>query len=339
MKVRALHWLLPLAVVLLAALIVAAPLAMAVAVVLICAGPHNWCEARYFLSRMPARWGRLRPAFLVGLSGVVSLTAGFVGLSLVPSAFPSLSDEGHLSLLAAWQTMVIAWVVTLCLLRVRLDRQSRQRVELKLDAYVHQGERTRVVRIVAVAALACTAAWLWPLWSSVALVFAHPLLALVFLDRELSLRRVAWQPAWRTTMALLPAVLVAVWWGTTGVDAAPLVATPKAAQVGAFLLPDAAAPALLATHVLLESLHYGVWIVGIPLTTAALPWHLRGVPLVAASRAWRRWLAAGLAVGGAMVVGLWILFAIDYAWTRQAYFTIAVAHVLAEVPFLVLFRR
>jgi hypothetical protein len=31
---------------------------------------------------------------------------------------------------------------------------------------------------------------------------------------------------------------------------------------------------------------------------------------------------------------LWLCFAADYATTRDVYFTVAMAHVLAEVPFL-----
>jgi hypothetical protein len=34
------------------------------------------------------------------------------------------------------------------------------------------------------------------------------------------------------------------------------------------------------------------------------------------------------------VAGLWLGFSIDYATTRDVYFTIAIAHVLAEAPFL-----
>ena len=63
------------------------------------------------------------------------------------------------------------------------------------------------------------------------------------------------------------------------------------------------------------------------------------MPRGSTSRGWRGWLAGLLAAGALIVVLLWIMFAIDYAWTRQLYFTVAVAHVLAEVPFLVLFRR
>jgi len=34
------------------------------------------------------------------------------------------------------------------------------------------------------------------------------------------------------------------------------------------------------------------------------------------------------------VAALWIGFSIDYATTRDVYFTVAIAHVLAEAPFL-----
>jgi multidrug resistance efflux pump len=36
----------------------------------------------------------------------------------------------------------------------------------------------------------------------------------------------------------------------------------------------------------------------------------------------------------AAVVFLWLSFSIDYSTTRDVYFTIAIAHVLAEAPFL-----
>lgn len=34
-----------------------APLGFSVVTVFLFAGPHNWLEFRYFLNRMPARWG------------------------------------------------------------------------------------------------------------------------------------------------------------------------------------------------------------------------------------------------------------------------------------------
>ena len=47
----------------------AAPIGVSIIAVFLFAGPHNWMEARYFLTRMPARWGGLAPYFSLGLAG------------------------------------------------------------------------------------------------------------------------------------------------------------------------------------------------------------------------------------------------------------------------------
>src|SRR5438270_4985565 len=60
-----------------------APLGFSVVTVFLFAGPHNWIEARYFLERLPARWGKLRGFFLVSLAGVLGLTAAFAGLPVL----------------------------------------------------------------------------------------------------------------------------------------------------------------------------------------------------------------------------------------------------------------
>src|SRR5918997_1691141 len=53
------------------------PLQLSVATVFLFSGPHNWMEFRYFLARMPARWGPLRGFFLLGIGGALALTVGF----------------------------------------------------------------------------------------------------------------------------------------------------------------------------------------------------------------------------------------------------------------------
>jgi hypothetical protein len=42
---------------------------------------------------------------------------------------------------------------------------------------------------------------------------------------------------------------------------------------------------------------------------------------------------AVLVLGGLVVLVLWACFAVDYATTRDVYFTVAMLHVLAEAPF------
>jgi len=46
-------------------------------------------------------------------------------------------------------------------------------------------------------------------------------------------------------------------------------------------------------------------------------------------------MMAAVLVLGLFVVGLlWFGFSVNYAMTRDIYFTVAIAHVLAEAPFL-----
>jgi hypothetical protein len=309
-------WLAVLVVAAIAAACAAWPAGMAVAVVLLGAGPHNWCEARYLLSRMPARWGPLRTYFLTAIAGVVILTTAFVALAIHPTNQGAGDADVMLVWLAVWHTALITWVAALAVLRQR------------------QAPRRDFQWLLPIGLLCLAAAWAVPLWASVALVYLHPLLALVFLERELAVRRQPWLSSYRTALALLPFAIWVLWLTAPSLDAAPLSSRPEAIQAGAFLLPDGVAGFVLATHVFLESLHYLVWIVAIPLATAAVPWDLRRVPLAARSASWRRVLAFVIAAGLVCVAMLWMAFAIDYETTRQAYFTVAIAHVLAEVPFL-----
>jgi hypothetical protein len=64
------------------------------------------------------------------------------------------------------------------------------------------------------------------------------------------------------------------------------------------------------------------------------PWRIDKVPLARRGQAWARIVVAALASGVLAVAALWACFYIDYATTRHVYFSIAVLHVLAEIPFL-----
>ena len=82
-------------------------------------------------------------------------------------------------------------------------------------------------------------------------------------------------------------------------------------------------------------LHYGVWIVALPwLAVRQVPWKLAQTPLARRSVLWRRSLMAVCLVGVLAALGLWAGFLADYGLTRDLYFTWAMIHVLAEVPFL-----
>jgi hypothetical protein len=82
-------------------------------------------------------------------------------------------------------------------------------------------------------------------------------------------------------------------------------------------------------------LHYGVWIIALPLIgSTGRFWDIKNVPLARHPRGFPQAVAAALIVGFVLAGLLWFGFSVDYATTRDVYFTVAIAHVLAEAPFL-----
>jgi len=106
-------------------------------------------------------------------------------------------------------------------------------------------------------------------------------------------------------------------------------------HAGAELLPNVSSHMLVSTHVFLEMLHYGVWILSLPLigATGAI-WNVKTIPLASHSRGFPNLIGAMLVCGLFVVALLWFGFSANYPLTRDLYFTIAMAHVLAEAPFL-----
>ncbi|HEU4933688.1 MAG TPA: hypothetical protein VFT48_16500, partial [Pyrinomonadaceae bacterium] len=92
---------------------------------------------------------------------------------------------------------------------------------------------------------------------------------------------------------------------------------------------------LVSVHLFLEMLHYAVWIIALPLIGSATRfWDVKSVPVARHPKGFPR-LVTGIFVVALIAVGaLWFGFSIDYATTRDIYFTVAIAHVLAEAPFL-----
>lgn len=266
-----------------------APLPLSFASVFLFAGPHNWMEARYFLSRLPSRWLVRREFPLVAAGGVAALGLTF-----------ALQGPG-----AVWFTAAGLWI----LLLVRLAGR---------DAGAAAGP------VLAVVALAW---WNLPA-ASLLLLYLHPAAALWFLFRQAGKR---WPDRPRlpyvAAVALLGVVVACLRWHSPG---------PAGDWSAAALTAMPTHPALIALHAYLELLHYGVWVVALPLIGLAVrPWQWRTIPL---ARRWPIAVACFLALGGAAVVGLWFGMAVDYPTARAAYFTVAILHVLAEAPMMVWIR-
>ena len=297
-----------------------APLGFSIVTVFLFAGPHNWFEFRYFLSRMPARWGPRRAYFLTGLVGALALTVLFIGQTLAGRIL-EWSPATWAWTSATWNGLLIAWVAAMIHMR-RTERGHRDHSLLW-----------------AVACAACGLALLHPTAWSIGMVYLHPVIALWFLDAELKRRHSTWLRPYRLFLAALPVMLIVLWWQLAGSPNLPghdALSWRITHHAGAGLFSGISTHLLVSTHTFLETLHYGVWMIAIPLAARrGLPWNVSTVPLAKKSMRWRRLVFAVPLVGAIIVLALWACFLADYPLTRDVYFTIAILHVLAEFPFLI----
>lgn len=173
-------------------------------------------------------------------------------------------------------------------------------------------------------------AWAVPGIADLMLLFLHPLAALWFVHRQIARTR----PEWLTGFHMLAASLV------------PLAMLIVWSQPASFAVPTLASfvqrslpPSLLALHAFLELLHYGAWVILLPsIGLASAPWDFGTIPLVRHRAGWPRLVKAALLAGAAAVILLWACFFVDYRTTRDMYFTLAIVHVMTEIPFLVWLR-
>jgi hypothetical protein len=295
------------------------PLQMSIVTVFLFAGPHNWFEARYFLMRLPARFGRSRNFFAVAFAGIFVLTLGYISLpALYYAGF--WSGANWPTAIATWNTALLLWIAALIVLRGK--QQSRRDWSWA----------------VPIACALCAVNWLAPDLFSLAIVYLHPLIALWFLDRHLRRTKPEWLRTYHRCLMFLPILLAGMLW--------QLARTPSLSDdnglfwritqhAGAELLPSVSSHMLVSTHVFLEILHYGVWIVALPLIGATgAVWSVSSIPLARRTRGFPKLIAVVLVLGLVAVAFLWAGFSVNYGVMRDVYFAVAVAHVLAEAPFL-----
>ena len=309
------------------------PLQFSVVTVFLFAGPHNWFELRYFLTRLPVRFGKSRNFFLTAFAGIAFLTVSYVALPVLYS-FNLFPDHLWPTMLASWNSLLLLWVGVLVWLRGK--NKFRRNWSLALP----------------VAFGLCALNWLAPEFFSLGIVYLHPLVALWFLDRHLARTRPDWLRTYRRCLCLLPPLLVGMFWQLSRTAALPDdngLFWRITQHAGAQLLPNISSHALVTTHVFLEMLHYGVWLVALPLIAPLAKtgdsqklstrrceaiWRVKTVPVARHPRGFPKLVATALALGVFLVLILWFGFSVDYATTRDIYFTVAIAHVLAEAPFL-----
>ena len=297
------------------------PLQVSIVTVFLFAGPHNWFELRYFLMRLPVRFGKSRNFFLIAFAGLGILTLAYISLPFVYKT-TLWSEDAWSTIIATWNTALLVWVGLLVWLRKK------------------QKLRANWAWLIPLGLGLCSLNWLGPDFFSLAIVYVHPLIALWFLDRHLRRTRPAWSRAYRRCLCLLPFVLMGMIWQlsqTSSLADDNGLFWRITQHSGAEILPQISSHMLVSVHLFLEMLHYAVWIVALPLigsTAMARVWDVKTVPAARHPKGFPR-LIAGVLVVALVTVGiLWFGFSFDYATTRDVYFTVAIAHVLAEAPFL-----
>lgn len=277
-------------------------------------------EFRYFAARMPVRWGRSRIFYSLGIIGVVVLTASY--LSLYFSSGNWLwSLDSSVIFTATWNTAFVLWLGALFFLRGK------------------QKPKSDWTWAFAIAFLLAALAWFVPQYWSLSLVYLHPLIAMWFLERQIRRTKPEWLRAYHFCLASIPFFLLILWFA--------LANQPNLSEetnlfwritqhAGSQILPGVSSHLLVATHVFLETIHYTVWILLIPLVDfRAIPWKIKEIPLISNTRGFPKIIMGICAVSIILIFALWFGFAIDYTTTRDVYFAFAIAHVLAEFPFLI----
>ncbi len=303
-----------------AMLIGSAPLAASIVTIFAFAGIHNFMEFRYFAARLPLRWGRSRLFYIVGIGGVSILAAAYLTLYFASGNWLWSLDRWTI-LTASWNSVFVLWIGLLFFLRGR------------------QRPNSDWAWAFPAAFLLAALAWAVPQYWSLSLVYLHPFIAMWFLDRQIRRTKRQWLRTYRMCLATIPLFLAAIWLAFSGRPDLPQdtgLFWRISQHAGSQILPGVSSHLLVATHVFLESIHYSVWILLIPLVDRrAVPWRLGEIPLFAKRGGFPRLVAAALFCSLLIVISLWFGFSLDYLKTRDIYFAFAITHVLAEFPFLI----
>jgi len=209
-------------------------------------GPHHWMEFRYFLSKLPSRFGPLRPFFITAFSGAAILCLMEIGLMRL-LALNQISMPNARTYLCIWNELLISWMFLLSLLRYRSPSQN-----LKSSILSSSGP-----------ALAATAANLLSAQVfSLSVTYLHPLLGLWIFERELRRTRKDWVDTYHWCLLSIPVGLgLLIWWlhdKAMPNTSQQMIASLNGNVIGSQLFTDASTAMLLAVFGFLQMVHYGI---------------------------------------------------------------------------------
>ncbi len=295
------------------------PLTLSIVTIFLFAGIHNFFEFRYFLARMPIRWGKSKLFYSVGIGGTIFLTSIYLLIYFGSGNWLwSLTNYGIV--VACWNTLFVLWFALLFFLR---GKQKRQDWSLAF----------------AIAFLVSSIAWIFPNYWSLSLVYLHPFVAMWFLERQIRRTKPEWLKAYRFCLATIPFFVISLWFifaNQPNLSEENRLFWRITQHAGSGILTNISSHFLVATHVFLETIHYAVWILLIPLVDfRAIPWKLNRIPMFANEKGFPKLVISLLGLSVLLIFALWFGFFTNYTFTRDVYFAFAMAHVLAEMPFLI----
>src|SRR5256886_6833196 len=172
----------------------------------------------------------------------------------------------------------------------------------------------------------CAATWLSPEMFSLAIVYVHPRVAFWFLYRHLRRTKPEWLSTYRRCLMFLPLLVAGLLWQlsrTSSLADDNGLFWRITQHAGAELLPNISSHMLVSTHVFLEMLHYGVWIVALPLigATGAI-WNAKTIPIASHTRGFPKLIAAILVFSSFVFAALGMGFSFIYTIPRDIDFTV-----------------
>jgi hypothetical protein len=295
------------------------PLSASIVTIFLFAGVHNFFEFRYFIARMPLKWGKSKGFYLFGIGGTLILTTIYLIIYFGSGNWLwSLTDSAIL--VSTWNTIFVLWLAGLVYLRGKHRRKDWSlafAIGFLISAFV----------------------WLFPNYWSLSLVYLHPFVAMWFLERQIRRTKPEWLRIYHYCLMTIPFFVISLWFAFANqpnLSQETQLFWRISQHAGSGILTNISSHFLVATHVFLETIHYAVWILLIPLVDfRAIPWKLNQIPMFAKEKGFPGILIGIFSVSLLLVFALWFGFVTDYSFTRDLYFAFAMAHVLAEMPFLI----
>lgn len=295
------------------------PLWFSVTIALIFGAPHNWVELRYFISRLPSNFGPCRAFFITAFTGALTIATTQAFVMFAIHKLP-LSLEQAKGILLIWNECIILWTLALFFTRYQ-----------KID-------RSAFILGPTVALATTLANILSPSMFTAAIAYAHPIIGICIMEREIRRTRKSWLKPFHKCLLAVPLAVGLLYLTLQGVASDKIYSetlVKVSGNTAYHLLPEISPAVLLAGYAFLQMIHYGLWIFIMPLVTKSWRrWKTENLPIARDRKQLRPFINLALFVGVLAIVGFWTGFYFNRSTTMEIYVTISALHIVAELPLL-----